>query len=86
MVPSSLEALVFESELGRLVLLEQAEGNATQGGEVLGAVVSAQARVVFAESDIEHPMGGVFGLPMFTDSMVDIRGWRPWRWSCNNGQ
>jgi hypothetical protein len=71
MVPGSFELFVFDAEFGRLILFEQAEGDAAEGGEVFGAIVAAQAGEVFAEGDIKHPVGSIFNLPVSENGGVE---------------
>lgn len=68
-VPASLEALILDAKLGGGFLLEGIESNVPQHGEVLWAIVGANARIIFAKSDVQHPVEGIFNLPVRADSV-----------------
>ena len=65
-VPSGVEAFVFDSELLGVVVLEQAQRGAAEQAEVAGGVAFAEAGLVFLKGHVELPMQFVFEAPMAT--------------------
>ena len=45
-------------------MLQQIEGDLAQDGQVLGAVILADATVIFSKGDVQSPMQVVFDAPM----------------------
>src|SRR5271165_106487 len=73
MKSTGLEAFSVDSALAGFVLFEQVEGDAVENGEVLGCVACAFAVVVFAKTDIEHPVQFVLDAPVLTNGAVQTR-------------
>ena len=54
-VPAGDFAFSFDAVLGR-VLLQQADRETAEPGEVVGQMPLARSALVFAERDVEHPV------------------------------
>lgn len=64
MIPGGAEALVFDVELGRVLMLQESEGDVAQDGQVVRGVGGAHAGGILTKGDIEDPMEAVFNAPM----------------------
>ena len=62
--PSGFEALTLEASFEGSLLLQQIEGDLAQDGQVWGAVILADATVIFSKGDVQSPMQVVFDAPM----------------------
>ena len=64
MIPGSDQPLVLDTTLGRFLLVEQVEGNVADQGHIFRSMVFANARVIFIEGNIQHPVKLVFDPPV----------------------
>lgn len=64
LVPSGPETLGLDPHLGCFLLLQQVEGDMSQGGEVLSAMLLADSTLVFTECYVQDSMQAIFYLPM----------------------
>ncbi len=72
MVPACSEPSILDTCADGSVLFEQAKGDATQDGEVLGTVIFAQTALIFAEGDVQDPVEGIFNRPVGAYSMEQL--------------
>src|SRR6266516_4884529 len=56
LIPTSLEALGFDTALGGGLLAQEIERDVAQHREVLGGMPGADAALILAKGDIQHPM------------------------------
>ncbi len=63
-VPGSIEAFVFDSELFGVVVFEKAQGGAAHQAEVGGSVAFAEAGLVFLKRHVQLPMQLVLDAPV----------------------
>src|SRR5215213_10932297 len=66
-VPGCHFAPTASAGLARAVSGDEVEGDLAQEGEVAGGGAVAHAAVILTESDVEHPMQGVFDAPVPAD-------------------
>lgn len=75
-IEGAVDAFVFGAAFVRGLLLQQADGQAADGGEVRGAVAVLLAALVFAEDQIEHPVLAIFDRPVAANGLRQKRGLR----------
>ena len=51
------------------MLLQQADREAAEPGEIVGQMPLARPALVFVERDVEHPVQGIFDAPMPADGL-----------------
>ena len=66
-----VEAFVFDSELLRVVVFEQAQRGAAKQAEVGGGVTFAQVGLIFLERHIELPMPFVLDRPVAANGLSE---------------
>src|SRR5512135_884575 len=66
-IPTTPQPLGLEARVGCLLLLQQADGQLPQQGQVLTTVACMVPAVVLAKHDIQHPVQRVLNAPVPTD-------------------
>ena len=74
MVPGGLQSFAVDAPFAGFVLLEQAEGETVEHGEVPRGVTGAFAAEIFAAGRIQHPAQFVFDAPVLADELMQPRG------------
>ena len=73
-VPGSVEAFVFDTELFGVVVFEKAQGGAAHQAEVGGSVAFAEAGLVFLKRHVQLPMQLVLDAPVTANSFGEAAG------------
>ena len=74
--PASLKSLDVEAGFGGLFMFDQIQCDASQDGEVLGAVADANAAIVFGEGHVHHLVTAVLDRPVGSDLAVEFGGFK----------
>ncbi len=73
-IPASLEAFGFDTTLGSILLLEQIQGKVPQDCKVLCTIALANPAIILTESNVQHPMHGIFDFPVSPNCVEHLLG------------
>ena len=76
MIPAGDFLLGADAALLGGVLAQEVEGEVAQGGQIGGGMAGADAALVLAQGDVEHPVEGVFDAPVAADGAGQFGGVR----------
>ena len=76
-IPAGPQSFTLDAPGGGRVLLEEAEGEVTQHGEVLRGMRAANPTGIFAKGDIQHPMQAILNAPVAAHGLPKLFGIRP---------
>ena len=76
MVPGGVDSFSFDASLPAFLPLEQIQSNASQAGEVLGAVPASMAGLIFVKTHIQYLVQAIFDAPVSADTFRQVGGIR----------